>query len=304
MTGSRMRDRRALARALSRAANATVAEALAVDRATEDRCHRIGITGPPGVGKSSLIARLAGHRLQHPGDLAMAVIDPTSPISGGAILGDRIRMEELATDPRVYIRSIASRDSLDGLADNLPDILATFASAGFAEMIVETVGVGQVEHAVRSLVDTLVLTLMPGTGDQIQAMKGGLLETADIYVINKADLPGAAQLRAELHGVLKARTRGTAEWLPKIILVSADDPAGPGELSTTIDRHRGWLDDTGQRRHDLARRKAHHVGSLITRRLGEVLRALPPDTLQRPLAELYRAVAGQLVDEQPGERTG
>jgi LAO/AO transport system kinase len=131
-----------MARALSRAADASVAEVLASARGSMGVCRRIGVTGPPGAGKSSLIAALARHRLGRNGNIAILAVDPTSPVSGGAILGDRIRMEDLVHNPRVYIRSLASRASHDGLADNLPDILEIVENAGFAEAILETVGVG------------------------------------------------------------------------------------------------------------------------------------------------------------------
>ena len=180
-------QRRTMSKALTRAANASVADVLTTAQGSSGLCGRIGVTGPPGAGKSSLIAALARRRLQREGDIAILAIDPTSPVSGGAILGDRIRMEDLAQNPRVYIRSLASRRSHDGLADNLPDMLEIVERAGFVEAILETVGVGQVEYAVRHVVDTILLVLMPGAGDQIQAMKGGILETADILVVNKSD---------------------------------------------------------------------------------------------------------------------
>jgi LAO/AO transport system kinase len=287
--------RRALSRALSRAADAGVFEALRNARESRASCRRIGVTGPPGVGKSSLIARLARQRLEHPGDLAIVAIDPTSPVSGGAILGDRIRMEDLATDPRVYIRSLASRGSLDGLADNLPDMLALFDDAGFAELIVETVGVGQVEYAVRNLVETTVLVLMPGTGDYIQAMKGGILETADLYVVNKADQPGAPQLAAELRSMLKARRPGT-DWMPPILPTSLAEPEAIARLGAAIDRHQAWIRETGRWASALERRRIHHVGSLVARRVGEVLHELPPQTLQQSMLDLFRTLVERLMD--------
>jgi molybdopterin-guanine dinucleotide biosynthesis protein len=150
-----------LSREISRIADASVTEMLALSDAAVATGRRIGVTGPPGAGKSSLIARLVRQRLERAGDIAVIAVDPTSPVSGGAILGDRIRMEELATDPRVYIRSLASRHSLDGLADNLPSVLGYLETAGFTELVIETVGVGQVEYEIRSLVDTL----LDGSGD-------------------------------------------------------------------------------------------------------------------------------------------
>ncbi len=301
MTAAAGKQRRLMARALSRAADASVAEVLASVRGSSGLCRRIGITGPPGAGKSSLIAALARHRLAREGDIAILAVDPTSPISGGAILGDRIRMEDLAHNPRVYIRSLASRSSLDGLTDNLPDMIEIIENAGFAEVILETVGVGQVEYAVRDVVDTTLLVLMPGAGDQIQAMKSGILETADIFVVNKADQPGARQLVVELASVLKLKTPNSQDsrevWKTPILSTSTQDPTSVVALAEAIDHHQAWLAanrDVGKRR--LERRRAQHVRSLITRRVTEVLEELPSELLHLPLPSLYEAVAQRLIE--------
>jgi LAO/AO transport system kinase len=288
-------DRRALSQALSRVADAPVREVLQISRASATSCRVIGITGSPGVGKSTLIARLARNRLRHPGTLGIVAIDPTSPISGGAILGDRIRMQDLAGDPRVFIRSFASRASMDGLTDNLFDILGVFDRAGFSELIVETVGTGQVGYAIKYLVDTNVLILMPCSGDQIQAMKGGILETADICVVNKSDLPGARQVAAELRSVLDRGSRGE-DWSAPVLAVSAQDASGIEELGAAVDRHQAWLDATGRRDLAVRERRAHHVSSLVARRVAEITAAMPPGILARPLPELYRIVTQELLD--------
>src|SRR5690606_35670836 len=155
------------------------------------RALRIGVTGPPGAGKSTLIAALTRYRLKRAGCIAIIAIDPSSPNTHGSILGDRIRMDCLVDDSRVYIRSLASRSANDGLTENLPEILGVLDDFGFDEIILETVGVGQSEFAVRDLVDVELLVMAPGAGDQIQAMKAGIVETADICIVNKADQPGA-----------------------------------------------------------------------------------------------------------------
>ncbi len=288
-------ERRRFSRLLSKLANATVAEALGmVQSADYARCRRVGVTGPPGAGKSSLIAKLARHRLRDDGDLAIIAIDPTSPVSGGAILGDRIRMEELATDPRIYIRSLATRNSFDGLADNLADILAALDGFGFAEVLLETVGVGQVEYAVSDLVDTTLVLLPPGAGDQVQAMKSGILEKADIYVINKADQPGASQLAAELRTVLKQRRTLEASWNPTILATSIGDTASVAALDQEIDRHQAWMRDSG---YWAARRGAwrtSHVASLLSRRIGEVLHDLSPQERIQPVGTLYATVLDRI----------
>lgn len=298
MSGTSALSRRGLGRQISRIANAPVAEVLAaIDGAgpAGTDSYRIGITGPPGAGKSSLIAELARHRLVKAASLAVVAVDPTSPVSGGAILGDRIRMAELATDPRVYIRSLASRDSVDGLADNLPSVLDCLAQHGFAELLVETVGVGQVEYEVARLVDTLVLVLIPGAGDQIQAMKAGVLETADIIVINKSDLPGAQRLQAELAGVLERRQHGPGDWVTRLVMTTVQDQASFAGLGDAIDAHRAWLGAGDRRVARIEDRRRHQVSSLIARRLHEVMAELPPAALGEPLAALYERVVRDLL---------
>jgi GTPase len=289
--------RRSLGRVLSRLADASVSEVLRLPQSAEGRCRRIGITGPSGAGKSTLIARLARRRLTGDGDLAIIVIDPTSPVSGGAILGDRIRMEELEGEERIYIRSLASRESLDGLADNLPDILAALGSFGFSEVLVETVGAGQIAHAIRALVDTLLLVLPPGAGDQIQAMKGGILEIADIYIVNKSDQPGAKELFSALRSVLKRRPVAAGGWAPPIVETSFGDDESLERLAAEIGRHQAWAMESERWEAARALWRAQHVGSLVGRRVGEVLRALPPETLKQPIDTLYRAVLRELTEE-------
>ena len=289
-------QRRTMSKALTRAANASVADVLTTAQGSAGLCGRIGVTGPPGAGKSSLIAALARRRLQKEGDIAILAIDPTSPVSGGAILGDRIRMEDLAQNPRVFIRSLASRRSHDGLADNLPDMLEIVERAGFTEAILETVGVGQVEYAVRHVVDTILLVLMPGSGDQIQAMKGGILETADIVVVNKSDQPGARQLASELAAVMKLSGADDEGWVPPIVMTSLKDSASVEALALEIDRHQAWLANRPGVAGRLESRRAQHVGSLVARRVSEVLEELPAEVLSAPLATLYEMVVRRLAE--------
>jgi LAO/AO transport system kinase len=290
-------DRRGFSRALTKLADAGVSEALSLAQSGDENCRRIGITGPPGAGKSSLIAQLARERLRGAEiDLAIIAIDPTSPVSGGAILGDRIRMEALATDPRIYIRSLATRMSLDGLADNLPDILGAVDRFGFSEVMIETVGVGQVEYAIRALVDTVVLVMPPGAGDQVQAMKSGILEKADICVINKADQPGARQLAADIRSVLKYRVAPPGGWEPQVLSTTMNDAPSVTALSAEIDRHQAWAMQSGAWAAARAARRAHHVGSLLGRRVTEVLRGLPPDARAQPVDALYHIVVQELAE--------
>ncbi|MFG1352778.1 methylmalonyl Co-A mutase-associated GTPase MeaB [Xanthobacter autotrophicus] len=291
-----MLDRRALGRALSCAADAAVADILKAPHGEGGHlARRIGVTGPPGAGKSTLIAALARHRLARAGRVAIVAIDPTSPKTGGSILGDRIRMDALVDDPRVFIRSIASRGATDGLADNLPEILGVFDDFGFDEIILETVGVGQSEFAVRELVDVELLVLSPGAGDQIQAMKAGILETADIYVINKADQPDAAKVEAELKATLALTSPGDP---PPVLRVRADAGENIAALDDAIEAAaaRQAADGDGARR----RRARQRIKGLVWRQLTRILADLPQEAFEQPLPDLYATVLSGLAEGEAG----
>ena len=281
-----MLDRRALGCALSCAADAAIADILKASRSEGGHlARRIGVTGSPGAGKSTLIAALARHRLARAGRVAIVAIDPTSPKTGGSILGDRIRMDALVDDPRVFIRSIASRSATDGLADNLPEILDVFDDFDFDEIILETVGVGQSEFAVRELVDVELLVLSPGAGDQIQAMKAGILETADIYVVNKSDQPDAAKMEAELKATLALTAPGDP---PPVLRVSADT----GENITALDAAIEAIAVRQAVRGGDARRRRvrQRAKGLVWRQLTQVLADLPQEAFDQPLPALYTAI--------------
>jgi len=288
-------DRRALSRALTRAANASVEDVLdTAPHASLGRARLIGITGAPGAGKSTLVGRLAPHRLARAANLAIIAIDPSSPTTGGALLGDRIRMEALADDPRIFMRSLASREAHDGLSVNVPEVLATLDAFGFDEVLVETVGVGQSAYGVRDLVDAEVLVLTPGAGDYVQAMKAGIMETADIFVLNKAELPGADRLEAELAAVLQRP--GDA---PPVIRVQPGEEGGLASLSAALDRHLAKALTQRDPQSALRRRQRFRVQSLIQRRLQETLQAAPEDMWDRPLRELYAQVLRRLSAAAP-----
>ncbi|HPG34989.1 MAG TPA: methylmalonyl Co-A mutase-associated GTPase MeaB [bacterium] len=204
----------------------------------------IGITGPPGAGKSSLTDRIIKEYRNLGKNVGIVAVDPSSPFTGGAILGDRIRMCDHATDPGVFIRSMGSRGSLGGLAPATIDVLNLMKSAGFDVLIVETVGVGQSEIDVMSIADTVLLVLVPGMGDDVQALKAGIMEIADIFVINKADKDGKERLAAELNMIINLN-RHRLEWEPPVVETVATENKGTVELMEKI-RDRGmWLKNKG-----------------------------------------------------------
>jgi LAO/AO transport system kinase len=287
--------RREMSRALSHVANATVSEALEHQgEASDQALYRIGVTGAPGAGKSTLISHLASRRAECGAQVAVVAIDPTSPVSKGSILGDRIRMDAVSVDPNVFIRSIPSRRAHDGLADNTADLLGAMEGHGFDEVIVETVGVGQAEYSVRAIVDTVVLVLLPESGDAVQAMKAGLLELADIYVVNKADLPGAKLLAGDIAQTAARQANGADGWLPPVLQTSSRDAGSFAALDDAIEAHRTWradrLDGDTVRR----TRNRYQVQGLISRRAEELLEAMPEADLDRSSKEIYEALLRQL----------
>jgi LAO/AO transport system kinase len=246
------------------------------------RARRIGITGPPGAGKSSITVCLArGYRAEGL-TVGIVCVDPTSPFTGGALLGDRIRMEDIALDPGVYIRSLATRGSLGGLSAATREVCDVLDAFGIDRILIETVGVGQSELDVARTADTTLVVLVPESGDSIQTLKAGLMEIADVFVVNKSDRPGADRLRTEIelmlgmrpgavstngvghHGVdlsrgnLARQVREAAahdeeRWTPPVLRTTATDGTGIAELSEALDRHYGYLESSGQLR---ARRRA------------------------------------------------
>ncbi len=210
------------------------------------RARVIGLTGAPGAGKSTVTGalltafRAAGHRV------AVLAVDPSSPFTGGALLGDRIRMQEHATDEGVYIRSMASRGHLGGLAASTPQAVRVLDAAGFELIIIETVGVGQAEVAVASLADSVVVLLAPGMGDAVQAAKAGILEVADLFVVNKADKPDAQQVVRDVRNMVALADRAEGDWKPPIVSTTATKSEGIGELTERLDQHWSWLNSTGE----------------------------------------------------------
>ncbi len=279
-------DRHALGRRLTALANATPADLLKAPAGVTApvRARRIGLTGAPGAGKSTLAGRLAMHRGRGR-RLGVLAIDPSSPKTGGAILGDRIRMDELEGSSELYIRSIGSRSAHDGLSDNLPEMLDTMDEFGFEEVLLETVGVGQAEYAARTQVDTLLLVLLPESGDIVQAMKAGIMEMADIFVVNKCDLPGAQKMATDIKRIATLARRGEGNWAPPVLLVSSSQPDTIAELSACIDKHQLWLGETHQRDALLQARARYRLRRLIERRAADAVASLDAQALQAPIEQ-------------------
>jgi LAO/AO transport system kinase len=287
--------RRNLSRALTRENRASVRQILSDGARASGSAQRIGVTGPPGAGKSSLIASLAKYRLQFNRTIGVLAIDPTSPISNGSLLGDRIRMDAVADDLRLFIRSVASGSLHDGLCQNAIGMLDTMDTAGFDDIILETVGVGQVSYDARTLVDSLVLVLVPESGDTVQAMKAGILEMADVYVVNKADLPNADRLNAELQSVIR-RGNSTTTSMPAIINISTKGSTGIADLSKAIDSHYASHRRTAKQSTGQFRRRHYQIRSLLSQHLEELISSKQisgdMDNLRQTYAQMLKLMQG------------
>jgi len=209
------------------------------------RATRLGITGPPGAGKSTLVNQLVTALRAEERTVGVLAVDPSSPLSGGALLGDRIRMENHTGDPGVFVRSMASRDSHGGLARAAVDACDVMDAFGMDDVLIETVGVGQAEYDVVQAADTVVVVLCPGAGDGVQAMKSGLLEVADVLVVNKQDLPGAQRLANDLEEAAHIRQAGRDIWQTPVVLCSAGRAEGVESVLAAIRAHREHLGDEG-----------------------------------------------------------
>jgi LAO/AO transport system kinase len=280
-------DRRSLARLLSSILDARPLEAQKLVPRSIACAHRVGFSGPPGAGKSTLISAWGQLPLAAGRSLGVLAIDPTSPLSSGSVLGDRIRMDGVATHPDFYLRSIPSRSTPGGLCPNVAALLDAFDAYEFDVVALETVGVGQVDYAVRSLVDTFVLVLNPEGGDIVQAMKAGILEVAEIVVIGKADLPAARRMAREVSSVIDLR--GGNGWRPPVIEVTATLGTGLVALDAAINAHREFLAaHTGadDRRRS---RQRERLRSVLHAHAESLLAGLTGTDLDRSLTELHDA---------------
>ena len=284
------RDPRAVARMLSRAEAGADEARPALDAmfAHAGRAHVVGITGVPGSGKSTLLAKLAQAVRASGRTIAIVAVDPSSPYSGGAILGDRIRMAELGGDAGVFVRSMATRGALGGLARGTLEAVDTLDAAGYDLVVIETVGVGQDEVEVARAAHTTVVVSAPGLGDDIQAIKAGILEIADVHVVSKCDKPEADRTISDLKGMLMLglAARSNGAWQVPVLPVASLREEGVDALLAAIDRHRATLDATGEivtRRRDIAERRLLRAGEDILRErfarhreghVGELLEAL------------------------------
>jgi LAO/AO transport system kinase len=235
------------------------------------RAYLIGVTGPPGAGKSTLVNRLIKHYRAGGKTLGVIAVDPTSAVSGGALLGDRIRMLEFYQDEGVFVRSMASRGQLGGLASATADVVRVMDAFGRDIVIVETVGVGQDEVSIAGLADTTLLVEVPGMGDDVQALKAGVLEIADVLVINKADREGADRLANHLKTAMRLLPSPEGSWITPILKTVAPDGQGVPELAAAIEKHRAYLGESGrlekERRDRLQTEVLERAREMILRRL-------------------------------------
>ncbi len=287
-------ERRALARVISLVEDGTPEghEALSLLYRHTGRAHIVGITGASGSGKSTLAASLALEYRRRGRTVGVVAVDPTSPFTHGALLGDRIRMQELTRDPEIFVRSMATRGELGGLAPATVEVVAVLDAAAKEVILVETVGAGQDEVEVASAAETTVVVLTPAGGDEVQAMKAGIMEVADILVVNKADLPGAEALTAQLQALITLVSRGRLET--PILRTVATKGDGTGELADVIEEHREKLETSGELERQRLERARRQVLALARHQLlEEVLRATERDGR---LEELVRSVAQRELD--------
>ncbi|MFB8114618.1 methylmalonyl Co-A mutase-associated GTPase MeaB [Streptomyces sp. NPDC055962] len=286
---------RAVARLISlvEGASPQLREVMAALAPLAGHAYVVGLTGSPGVGKSTSTSALVSAYRAAGKRVGVLAVDPSSPFSGGALLGDRVRMSEHASDPGVYIRSMATRGHLGGLAWSAPQAIRVLDAAGCDVILVETVGVGQSEVEIASQADTSVVLLAPGMGDGIQAAKAGILEIGDVYVVNKADRDGADATARELNHMLGlGESRGPGDWRPPIVKTVAARGEGIDEVVEALEKHRAWMEEHGVLAGRRTARAAREVETIAVTALRERIADLHGDRRLDALAE--RIVAGGL----------
>jgi LAO/AO transport system kinase len=288
-------DARSLARLVSLVENGS-AELRPVMRAVAPfagHARVVGLTGSPGVGKSTVTSALVRAYRGLGMRVGVLAVDPTSPFTGGALLGDRVRMQDHAVDSGVFIRSMASRGHLGGLSVAAPQAVRVLDAAGFDVICVETVGVGQAEVEIAALADTTMVIVAPGMGDSIQAAKAGILEIADIFVVNKSDRPGAQEVVRDLRTMMAMVRYAGGAWKPPIVSVSATSGDGIDELVSRLDEHGAWLGETGERERRRLARAREEITAIAVAEMRRQLGGLPG---QSRLDELAAQVACGKLD--------